>query len=298
MQPMEHNPGAVGIGAQVVANGARGLAAGTTASAEVTALVPAGADEVSAQAALAFASEGVEALALNALCAGRAVPRGSGVHGGRGHLHRGRRRERRQLLTDSPSHYNRASEPALPRFAMFWHGMPPELNTARLMAGAGAAPMLQAAAGWEALAISLETQADELAASLAALSSAWSGTASERAVAATMPMVVWLRTAPLQAHEAGIAGDRAGELLRARRWRPPRRYRRSSRTTSPTRVLEATNFLGVNTVPIARQRGRLLRPDVESGRRRDGRLSGRDGCRTSLFEPIAPMKPIVDARRR
>ncbi|MGV0798382.1 PE domain-containing protein, partial [Mycolicibacterium elephantis] len=56
MQPMTHNPGAVGIGAQVVANGARGLAAGTTASAAVTALVPAGADEVSAQAALAFAA--------------------------------------------------------------------------------------------------------------------------------------------------------------------------------------------------------------------------------------------------
>lgn len=65
MQPMTHNPGAVGIGAQVVANGARGLAAGTTASAEVTALVPAGADEVSAQAALAFAAEGLETLAMN-----------------------------------------------------------------------------------------------------------------------------------------------------------------------------------------------------------------------------------------
>ncbi|MDA4108669.1 PE family protein [Mycolicibacterium holsaticum] len=65
MQPMTHNPGAVGIGAQVVANGARGLAAGTTATAEVTALVPAGADEVSAQAALAFAAEGVETLAMN-----------------------------------------------------------------------------------------------------------------------------------------------------------------------------------------------------------------------------------------
>ncbi|RWA20333.1 PbsX family transcriptional regulator [Mycolicibacterium elephantis DSM 44368] len=62
---MTHNPGAVGIGAQVVANGARGLAAGTTASAEVTAMVPAGADEVSAQAALAFAAEGVETLAMN-----------------------------------------------------------------------------------------------------------------------------------------------------------------------------------------------------------------------------------------
>ncbi len=30
---------------------------------------------------------------------------------------------------------------------MFWHAMPPELNTARLMAGAGPAPMLAAAAG-------------------------------------------------------------------------------------------------------------------------------------------------------
>ena len=42
---------------------------------------------------------------------------------------------------------------------MLWHAMPPELNTARLMAGAGPAPMLQAAAGWEAVAAALETQA-------------------------------------------------------------------------------------------------------------------------------------------
>ncbi|MCT7661236.1 PE family protein [Mycobacterium deserti] len=65
MQPLEHNPGAMGVGAQVVANGVRGLATGTVATAEVTALVPAGADEVSAQAALAFAAEGVEAMAMN-----------------------------------------------------------------------------------------------------------------------------------------------------------------------------------------------------------------------------------------
>ena len=51
MQPMEHNPGAIGVGSQVVANGARGLATGTAATAEVSALVPAGADEVSMQAA-------------------------------------------------------------------------------------------------------------------------------------------------------------------------------------------------------------------------------------------------------
>ena len=65
MQPLEHNPGAVGVGAQVVANGVRGLAVGTVATAAVTALVPAGADEVSAQAAAVFAKEGIEALTLN-----------------------------------------------------------------------------------------------------------------------------------------------------------------------------------------------------------------------------------------
>lgn len=65
MQPMSFDPAAAGIGAQVIANGTQGLAAGTTASAAVTGLVPAGVDEVSAQAALAFASDGVEALAVH-----------------------------------------------------------------------------------------------------------------------------------------------------------------------------------------------------------------------------------------
>ncbi len=59
MQPMEHSPAVLGIGSQVVANGGgRGLATGTTATSEAMALLPAGgAEEVSVQAALAFASE-------------------------------------------------------------------------------------------------------------------------------------------------------------------------------------------------------------------------------------------------
>ncbi len=66
MQPLEHNPGAIGVGTQVVANGARGMATGTATLSEASALVPAGADEVSMQAAMAFAVEGVEVMGLNA----------------------------------------------------------------------------------------------------------------------------------------------------------------------------------------------------------------------------------------
>ena len=131
---------------------------------------------------------------------------------------------------------------------MFWHGMPPELNTARLMAGAGAAPMLQAAAGWEALAIFLETQADELAASLAALTSVWSGSASERAVTATMPMVLWLRTVSLQAQKRALQATRRRILQPAMASTPPLAEIEQNHITHA--VLEGTNFFGINTIPI------------------------------------------------
>jgi len=67
MQPLSHNPAAAGVGAQVTANGARGLATGTAATAQVSALGPAGADEVSVMAAFAFAAEGVQTLGINAI---------------------------------------------------------------------------------------------------------------------------------------------------------------------------------------------------------------------------------------
>ncbi|TQK29755.1 PE domain-containing protein [Arthrobacter sp. SLBN-53] len=66
MQPMAHNPAVLGVGNQVIANGSRGLATGTAATAEASALLPAGAEEVSVQAVLAFASEGAQMAALNA----------------------------------------------------------------------------------------------------------------------------------------------------------------------------------------------------------------------------------------
>jgi len=86
MQPLSHNAGAVGVGSQVTANGARGLATGTAATAEVSALAPAGADEVSVMATAAFIAEGVQTLGINALAqeeiarAGAAVIEIAGVY--------------------------------------------------------------------------------------------------------------------------------------------------------------------------------------------------------------------------
>lgn len=65
MESMSHDPAAGAIGLHVVDIATRGLTSGAAASAPVTALVPAGADEVSAMAAVAFAAEGAAMLALN-----------------------------------------------------------------------------------------------------------------------------------------------------------------------------------------------------------------------------------------
>ncbi|MFL6086748.1 MAG: PPE family protein [Mycobacterium sp.] len=182
--------------------------------------------------------------------------------------------------------------PTLPQIvAMIWHGMPPELNTARLMAGAGDAPMVQAAAGWEALAIFLETQADELAGSLAALSSSWSGTASERAVSATMPMVVWLRTTAMQAQKRAMqATAQASSYAVAMATTPPIPEIEANHVTHA--VLESTNFLGVNTVPIGvNEADYFIRMWNQAAFVMDAYQA--ETVANTLFEPIPPMTPIV-----
>lgn len=174
---------------------------------------------------------------------------------------------------------------------MFWHAMPPEVNTSRLMAGAGPAPMLQAASGWEALALALETQAAELAASLANLTSVWSGAASERAVAATMPMVTWLHTVAAQAQKRAVqAAAQANSYSLAMVTTPPIPEIEQNHITHA--VLQATNFLGINTVPIGvNEFDYFVRMWNQAAGAMD--LYQAETALNMLFEPIMPMKPIV-----
>lgn len=174
---------------------------------------------------------------------------------------------------------------------MLWHGMPPEVNTARLMMGAGPVPMLQAAAGWEALAISLETQADELAASLTALTSVWSGSASERAVTSTMPMVVWLRTVSAQAVKRSMqAIAQANAYTAAMATTPPLAEIEQNHVTHA--VLEATNFFWVNTIPIAlNEADYFIRMWNQAAGAMD--VYQAETMLNLMFEMIAPPKPIV-----
>ncbi|CAM4365677.1 putative PE family protein PE35 [Mycobacterium basiliense] len=65
MQSLSVDPSVADIGSQVSGSALQGLRAGATASASLTSLTPAGADEVSAQAVTAFSTDAAELLALN-----------------------------------------------------------------------------------------------------------------------------------------------------------------------------------------------------------------------------------------
>jgi PPE-repeat protein len=175
--------------------------------------------------------------------------------------------------------------------AMFYGALPPEVNTARLMAGAGEAPMFQAAAGWETLAISLETQAEELSASLVSLQSSWQGMGSQRAVEATTPMIVWLRTTALQAQKRAMqAIAQANAYMMAAVTTPPLPEIEMNHVTHA--VLEATNFLGVNAVPIGvNEADYFVRMWNQAAAVMEAYQA--ETSMNTVFEPIPPAQPIV-----
>ena len=287
-------PGAAGIGSQVVANGARGLATGTAATAEVSALAPAGADEISAMRPWCSPSEGIQTLGINALAQEEMARAGATVIADRGHVRGRRRRQRRRpgLSQDRSIHRVDRAMAGARVYPSHRSGraFPPEINTSRLQAGAGAAPMMQAAAGWEALAISLETQADELAASLASLARcgrAW------RASAPSRRRCRWLSG-------SGCCRCRRRNARCRRPRRPPpgrrrrrrrRSCRRSRRTTSRTRCSTRRTSSAINTVPIGLNEADYVRmwdqaAAVMSAYEAETMLN-------STFEPVSPPKPIV-----
>lgn len=175
---------------------------------------------------------------------------------------------------------------------MLWHAMPPELNTTRLMVGAGPAPMLQAAAGWEALGMALDAQSAELAAILTGLAATWTGASGERAIAAAAPMVTWLQTVAAQAQKRALqAAAQAAAYTTALATTPSLPEIAANHVTRA--VLVATNFFGINMVPIGlKETDYFVRMWNQAAGAMD--VYAAQSSANTMFEPLPPMKPIVD----
>ena len=82
--------------------------------------------------------------------------------------------------------------------------LPPELNSTRILAGAGMGPMLAAAAGWESISEELRAAAGSFASVTSGLAAEfWRGPAALAMTRAAAPYLSWLSTTAAQAEQAG-----------------------------------------------------------------------------------------------
>lgn len=129
--------------------------------------------------------------------------------------------------------------------------LPPEVNSARMYAGAGSGPLLAAAGAWDVLAQELSLTAAAIDMTIADLTSGpWRGPSATAMAAAALPFTTWFKTTAGQAELAASQAKAAAAAFEAA----------FAMTVPPPVVLAnrvqlmtliATNFFGQNTAAIA-----------------------------------------------
>ncbi|ORV87215.1 hypothetical protein AWC11_15565 [Mycobacterium interjectum] len=129
--------------------------------------------------------------------------------------------------------------------------LPPEINSGRMYVGAGAGPMLAAAAAWDELATQLQSTAAAYGSTVEGLAAGpWTGPSSIAMAAAAAPYVAWMSATGAQAEEAASqAKIAAGAYETAFAATVPPPVIAANRALLMTLI--ATNFLGQNTPAIA-----------------------------------------------
>lgn len=134
---------------------------------------------------------------------------------------------------------------------MDFGALPPEINSARMYAGAGAGPLLDAAVAWDSLATELSTAASAYQSVIAGLTSGpWLGPAAIAAASAATPYAVWMGATAAQAEESASQAKAAvGAYESAFAMTVPPPLIEANRTLLA--ALTATNFFGQNSPAIA-----------------------------------------------